>query len=197
MHPDGTHCRETLDNYLRTANSVIDECLEITGRGTSPSSATFSIGDYDEDRRRQVDSGISFGSINSSNRSSVHSHTTRPSTSSSVSAHSRKTSREKHLPEKPLPTTDARRGDRQGQTHWVGAREDSTGIAQNPKSKPRPRRVEVAPYDGNRGRSRTASTAAANTHQGPYIATQEESEKDEIGWGAEGDRQQLAAHESR
>lgn len=91
--------RETLDNYLRMANSIIEESYEVTGNSGSPTSAEFSFGDDDDDDgRRKVDSGISFGSNSSSNRNSAQSdksHATRPSTSSSVSAHSRKTSREK------------------------------------------------------------------------------------------------------
>ncbi|ETN42407.1 uncharacterized protein HMPREF1541_01561 [Cyphellophora europaea CBS 101466] len=89
--------RETLDSYLRMANSIIDESYEVTGSSFSPTSAEFSF-ECDEDGRRKVDSGISFGSNSSSNRNSGQSdksHATRPSTSSSVSAHSRKTSRDK------------------------------------------------------------------------------------------------------
>jgi hypothetical protein len=88
--------RETLDSYLRMAISIIDESYEVSGNTISPTSAEFSFGD--DDGRRKVDSGISFGSTSSSNRNSAQSdksHATRPSTSSSVSAHSRKTSREK------------------------------------------------------------------------------------------------------
>jgi hypothetical protein len=87
--------RETVDSYLRMANSIIDECLEITGHGTSPTAASFTSMECDEDGRRKVDSGISFGSSASSNRNSGQSHHTRPSTSSSYSTHSRKASKEK------------------------------------------------------------------------------------------------------
>lgn len=90
--------RETLDNYLRMAISIIDESYEVSGAGVSPVSATFSFDECDEEGRRKVDSGISFGSESSSNRNSSQSdksHATRPSTSSSVSAHSRKPSKEK------------------------------------------------------------------------------------------------------
>ena len=87
--------RETVDNYLRMANSIIDECLEITGHGVSPTAASFASFEFDEDDRRKVDSGISFGSSGSSNRNSNQSHQTRPSTSSSFSTHSRKVSKEK------------------------------------------------------------------------------------------------------
>jgi hypothetical protein len=61
--------------------------------------------EFEEEGRRKVDSAISFGSGTSSNRNSGQSHATRPSTSSSFStgSHSRQLSREKHLPEKPLP----------------------------------------------------------------------------------------------
>ena len=98
--------RETLDQYLRAANVIIDECYEVTGKGYSPTAASFSSTEYEEESRRKIDSGISFGSSTSSNRNSAQSHATRPSTStsSSVSNHSRKQSREKQLPEKPLPT---------------------------------------------------------------------------------------------
>lgn len=87
--------REDLDNYLRMANSIIDECLENTGRSTSPRSATFPHIEAEEENKRKVDSGISFGSGYASNRSSGQSHITRPSTSSSVSTHSRHASRDK------------------------------------------------------------------------------------------------------
>lgn len=104
--------RRTVDNYLRMANSIIEECFGITGQTHSPSAASFSSADFEEEGRRKVDSAISFGSTASSKRNSDQSHTTRPSTSSSLSAgsrhHSRQVSREKHgsekqLPEKPLP----------------------------------------------------------------------------------------------
>ncbi|KAL8243875.1 hypothetical protein R6Q59_010133 [Mikania micrantha] len=95
--------RESIDNYLRMANSIIEECYEISGHG-SPTAASFSSAEADEDHKRKVDSGISFASSGgSSNRDSGHSHSTRPSTSSSMSTQSRRASREKQLPEKPLP----------------------------------------------------------------------------------------------
>ena len=95
--------QEDLDNYLQMANSIIEECLESTGRSLSPRSATFNQDEINEEHKRKVDSGISFGSGSgyTSNRSSAHSHKTRPSTSSSVSNHSRHASRDKH--EKMLP----------------------------------------------------------------------------------------------
>lgn len=89
--------RETLDNYLRLANNVIEESFEVSGNCMSPTSTDFDL-KVDEDARRKVDSGISFGSSNSSNRNSAQSdksHATRPSTSSSLSTHSRKTSKDK------------------------------------------------------------------------------------------------------
>lgn len=89
--------REDLDNYLRMANSMIDECLETTGRSISPRSATFPSNTLDDEHKRKVDSGISFGSGYASNRSSGQSHMTRPSTSSSFSNHSRHTSRDKQV----------------------------------------------------------------------------------------------------
>lgn len=84
--------REDLDNYLRMTNSIIDECLETTGRSISPKSATFNHEEIAGEQKRKVDSGISFGSASgyTSNRSSSQSHLTRPSTSSSLSNHSRK-----------------------------------------------------------------------------------------------------------
>lgn len=98
-----TSVRETLDTYLRMANIIIDECFEITGHVSSPTAASFTSADGDEEGRRKIDSGISFGSSDKSNRNSGQSHNTRPSTSSSVSNHSRKSSNQKQLPEKPLP----------------------------------------------------------------------------------------------
>lgn len=86
--------REDLDNYLRAANAIIDECLEITGRGLSPVTPS-SISFEEEEHKRKIDSGISFASGYSSNRSSGQSHSTHPSTSSSVSGHSRHASKEK------------------------------------------------------------------------------------------------------
>lgn len=94
--------REDLDNYLRMANSIIDECLETTGRSISPRSPSFPSHETEDEPKRKVDSGISFGSSGyTSNRSSGQSHLTRPSTSSSISSHSRHASREKQI-NKPL-----------------------------------------------------------------------------------------------
>ncbi|EXJ67056.1 uncharacterized protein A1O5_09702 [Cladophialophora psammophila CBS 110553] len=108
--------RDTLDKYVRMANSIIEECYGITGHSQSPTTATFRSFEHEEEGRRKVDSAISFGSGSSSNRNSaqsnksVHSqksHTTRPSTSSSFSSssrsHSRQVSQDKQLVEKPLP----------------------------------------------------------------------------------------------
>lgn len=94
--------REDLDKYLRMANLIIDECLDTTGRSVSPRSAAFPSNVMDDEHKRKVDSGISFGSGYASNRSSGQSHMTRPSTSSSASNHSRQTSRDKPS-EKALP----------------------------------------------------------------------------------------------
>jgi hypothetical protein len=93
--------RETMDKYLRMANGIIDECFEITGKESvqSPVLSTFSGAEMDDEKRRKVDSGISFTS--SSNRGSVQSHRTRPSTSSSINTHSRNQSTEKPLPAYP------------------------------------------------------------------------------------------------
>ncbi|KAK4932271.1 hypothetical protein LTR66_015984, partial [Elasticomyces elasticus] len=90
--------REDLDNYIRMANAMIEECLETTGRLTSPQSASFSFQEHDE-QKRKVDSGISFGSgyPTHSNRSSGQSHVTRPSTSSSISNHTRNSSKDQSL----------------------------------------------------------------------------------------------------
>lgn len=93
--------RNDLDNYLRMANSIVDECLDTTGRSISPRSANFPTSVADDEQKRKVDSGISFGSGYSSNRSSGQSHATRPSTSSSFSTHSRRDSKEKNLPDAP------------------------------------------------------------------------------------------------
>ncbi len=103
------HLRETLDRYLRMAIGVIDECYEVVGRDssavTSPTAASFSSTDTDEDsNRRKIDSGISFTTSTSSKRNSAQSHQSRPSTTSSTSTHSRKTSKDKPLPETPLPS---------------------------------------------------------------------------------------------
>ncbi len=108
--------RDSLDKYISQANSIIEQCYEITGNGVSPTAASFSSVEHEEEGRRKVDSAISFGSGNSSNRNSAQSnksthshrsHTTRPSTSSSLSngsrMHSRQVSQDKELPEKPLP----------------------------------------------------------------------------------------------
>lgn len=103
-----TRLRDTLDSYLRMANSVIEECYEITGRGQSTAAPSINTSECEEEGRRKVDSAISFGSAASSNRNSGQSQTTRPSTSSSFSQGSRQHSRQvssadKELPEKPLP----------------------------------------------------------------------------------------------
>lgn len=92
--------RETLDKYLRMANGIIDECFEITGRDSvqSPTSS-FSNTEVEDEKRRKIDSGISF--TTSSNRGSVQSHSTRPSTSSSITNHSRNQSTDKPLPAQP------------------------------------------------------------------------------------------------
>lgn len=90
--------REMLDNYLRMANNIIEECHEIIAPQASPNAPSFTSADGDDDKKRDWDSGISFGSSSvSSNRDSGQSHATRPSTSSSFSTHthSRKASKEK------------------------------------------------------------------------------------------------------
>lgn len=105
-----TSLRDTLEKYLQMASGIIDECYEIGSRNSvgraSPAAASFSSADVDVDgNRRKVDSGVSFVSTtsSSSNRNSAQSHQTRPSTSSTTSTHSHKQSKEKPLPEKPLP----------------------------------------------------------------------------------------------
>jgi hypothetical protein len=106
-----TSLHETLDKYLQNASSIIDECYEIGSRDhvteTSPTVASFSSADVDIDgSRRKFDSAVSFASTasSSSDRNSTQSHPTRPSTSSSTSTHSRVHSKEKPLPEIPLPS---------------------------------------------------------------------------------------------
>ena len=105
-----TSLRETLDNYLRMANSIIDECYSIGNRdNVSPVSASFSSVDNDDDSiRRKVGSGISFSTnTTTSARSSANSQATRQSTGSNGSSHSRTNSKEKPLPETPLPLPSA------------------------------------------------------------------------------------------
>ncbi|KAL8928434.1 MAG: hypothetical protein Q9208_001667 [Pyrenodesmia sp. 3 TL-2023] len=75
-----TAVRESVDKYLRTANGVIEECLEITG----PDSLDPNSHDYRRSERR-ADSGVSFGIGD------------RPSTSSS------RDSRSNSATNKPLP----------------------------------------------------------------------------------------------
>ena len=88
--------RETMDKYLRAANGIMDECFEITGQDTIESPvSSFSGNETDGEKRRTVDSGISFSS--SSTRTSVQSHQTCPSTSSSTHSHSRNQSHETSL----------------------------------------------------------------------------------------------------
>jgi hypothetical protein len=106
-----TGLHETLEKYLHSASSFIDECYEIGHRdhvtAILPIGASFSSADVDiDDSRRKVNSGVSFASTasSSSHRDSTQSHQTRPSTSSSTSTHSRAYSKEKPLPEKPLPS---------------------------------------------------------------------------------------------
>lgn len=77
-----TPVRESVDKYLRTANSIIEECLEITG----PDSLDPNSQDYRRSERR-ADSGVSF-SIGD-----------RPSTSSS------RGSRSNSATNKPLPAS--------------------------------------------------------------------------------------------
>jgi hypothetical protein len=106
-----TSLYETLDKYLQNASSIIDECYEISTSDhatmTSPTYVSFSPADADLDgSRKKFDSAVSFASTasSSSNRNSTQSHPTRPSTSSSASTHSRMHSKEKPLPEIPLPS---------------------------------------------------------------------------------------------
>lgn len=76
-----TNVRDTVDRYLRAANSIIDECYEILGRdglATPPSPIELET---EEQRSRKVDSGISF---NSSKRGSA-----RTSTSTGTSTQSK------------------------------------------------------------------------------------------------------------
>ena len=87
-----------MDKYLRMANGIIDECFEITGKDSVQSPVSSTLESEDE-KRRKVDSGVSFTST--SNRGSLQSHQTRPSTSSSSNTHSRNQSNEKPLPAYP------------------------------------------------------------------------------------------------
>src|SRR2546421_511568 len=96
--------------FYYQSHSIIDECYEIGSRNTlgvaSPVAAFFSSAHVGLDGdRRKADSGVSFTSTtsSSSNRNSAESHQTRPSTSSTVSTRSYNQSKEKPLPEKPLP----------------------------------------------------------------------------------------------
>lgn len=74
--------RESVDKYLRTANGVIEECLEITGPDTlDPNSQEYRRSE------RRADSGVSFGLGD------------RPSTSSSRGSRSNSTNN------KPLPAS--------------------------------------------------------------------------------------------
>lgn len=77
-----TAVRESVDRYLRTANGVIEECLEITG----PDSLDPDSQEYRRNERR-ADSGVSFGIGD------------RPSTSSSRGSRSNSTTN------KPLPAS--------------------------------------------------------------------------------------------
>jgi hypothetical protein len=99
--------RETMDKYLRMATGIIEDCFEITGKDSiqSPISSSFGGTDTEDEKRRKVDSGVSFAS--SSNRGSVQTHSTRPSTSSSTTTntHSRNQSSEKPLPLHPPEAT--------------------------------------------------------------------------------------------
>lgn len=96
--------REAMEKYLRMANGIIDECSEITGKDSvqSPVLSNFSGAEVDDEKRRKVDSGISFTA--SSNRGSMQSHQTRPSISSTATSHSRNQSTEKPLPPNPPET---------------------------------------------------------------------------------------------
>ena len=94
--------QETIDKYLQMAKGIMDQCLETISKDSlpSPTVSTFSsMSEAEEEKRRKVDSGISF--THSSNRGSLASNQTRPSTSSSANTHSRNASTEKPLPPYP------------------------------------------------------------------------------------------------
>ena len=74
--------RDTVDKYLRAANSIIDECFEITGPDSLSPTSEENIR-----KSRKTDSGVSFATGD------------RPSTSSSGSSKTR----EKPLPPSPEP----------------------------------------------------------------------------------------------
>ena len=75
--------RDTVDKYLRTANGVIEECLEIT----SPDSLDPFSGDYHHHNRR-ADSGVSFatGDRPSTSSSNNSRHTNKPLPASPTAA---------------------------------------------------------------------------------------------------------------
>jgi hypothetical protein len=163
-----TSFRETLDNYLHMANGVIEASYEITGRGNSPTAASFGSVECEEEGRRKVDSAISFGSAGTSNRNSAQSHVTRPSTSSSLSTssrnHSRQVSKEKEGLNKPLPppkdddVTITQKSS--GSTLERIARElRKMKSRSNVKDEPRPRTVS--------GRSTESMTADHSEHPPP------------------------------
>ncbi|KAL9033152.1 MAG: hypothetical protein Q9180_006103 [Flavoplaca navasiana] len=79
-----TAVRESVDKYLRTANSVIEQCQEIAG----PDSLDPNSQEYRRSERR-ADSGVSFGLGD------------RPSTSSSRGSRSNSTTNNKPLPASP------------------------------------------------------------------------------------------------
>lgn len=78
--------REYIENYLRAANAIIEECSEVNGRQAFEET-TSATSERQHSKSRKVDSGISFMSVD------------RPSTSSSIgSAHK---SNNKPFPQSP------------------------------------------------------------------------------------------------
>ncbi|KAI4161028.1 MAG: hypothetical protein LQ342_005191 [Letrouitia transgressa] len=95
--------RESVDKYLRTANGVIEECLQIAG----PDSLDPSSADYRRNDRR-ADSGVSFGigerpSTSSSNGSRTNSIANKPLPASPTAA-------QEGPPSSTLPASPKKRG---------------------------------------------------------------------------------------
>lgn len=140
-----TAVRESVDKYLRTANGVIEECLEITG----PDSLDPNSNEYRRGERR-ADSGVSFGIGD------------RPSTSSSRGSRSNSTTN-KPLPASPPvgPTPQAAHAPlspkKKGTTLEKIARE-----LRNLRARSDPSKSTTAPFDGEKAKTlkKTKSTSS-------------------------------------
>lgn len=89
--------REVVDKYLRAANGIIEECVEVTGTDTfDPKS--------EENRRneRRTDSGVSFATTDRPSTSSTDSSRNH-SAQTSISSRTNSIDRSKPLPECPNP----------------------------------------------------------------------------------------------